>query len=1655
MEKKRLQHISLLLFLTYFLNLCVPCLAVQAEAIFAPVSLTEEVTFDLLTEKSSSPDSFTEAEATLASPEESFIGDASFGDIAGHWAENGIKIWTTRELAGGYPDGTFRPDSPITRAEFLTLVNRAFSYTVAGQAIYSDVAETDWFAGEIAKAAAVGYLGGYPDGTVKPQNPITRQEAAALFAKILPPANFGKDKNKDKFTDQAQIPEWSQAAIATAVNGGYMNGYPDGTFQPARPITRAEAISVLDRAVGTLYNHIGTYGSSQGTTLLEGNVTINTTGITLQNTTITGNLYLTEGIGEGDVTLNNVTVQGTTKISGGGSNSIHLLNTTVGNVLVNVPNRNLVRLLAQGSTAVGILEARTLARLEEKGITGSGFTKVVVNTQQAIIAQGGNPQQSSTITVELLGQFGDIEVQSAAAQINLQEGSIQNLTLTSTAQAAQINLAAWTSINTLVAETPAIVQGQGTVEMLEANVDGVVVEAPAKNVILEDGVQATVEGKTITEDYKYTEPKKKKSRDAALSDLAVNGKKVEGFAPDTLDYTVVLPYGTEKAPVVTATARHAKAQVEITQATGLTALNNTATVLVTAESGATREYTVSFTVALDSAKAITGFKFESSQNDLGAEDVIGTIDETAKTITATVPYGTGVTSLTPTITHTGVSISPESGIAQDFTNSVTTPVKYTVTAANGTTAVYDITVYIALNDEVSLSTFKIGGQDVKGLAEVNTEEGAILAISNFTGFKGIIVEATDPNASVTVTLKRGETVTTVTDLANQAIEPYDVIIVTVVAENRETEGKYKVTVEPVSVTGVSLDKSETTLQVGASETLTATVKPAEATNKKVTWSSSDEAIATVVDGVVTAVGAGTATITVTTEDGAKTADCAVSVKAPVTFTVTDVSEAPIAGATVTLGTENKTTDAEGKAVFSALSGNHAYTVTAIGYDEATGTITVEGAAVAADETVALNKSTYPVIFSAEGSGTLTATVDTETINSGDSIEHGKDVVFTAAPNTGYRVQAWKLNGSILGEEKTTSYTLTNLQAAATVTVAFELIPKYIVTYNGNGSTGGTVPIDNNKYEEDVSVTVLDNTGELVKEGYAFAGWNTAADGSGTSYAAGANFSMGTANVTLYAQWTIDCNFTADDVYGETATFTWTAVIEATSIKIQQSTDGGTIWTPATTLGELFSDATTAVVTGLTKNTAYQFKLVVNGGTTAESNSISVTTKAAVMYGASWDSSKSLTTMTRLGDALGKTAGADFNGFSPWSGMKLCNAADNGTINAYLGDAGFKRDGSNGQVMVKIPKFYYKHTYNDTTKVHEFWVADGLTEGFKLHPAFIRAGVEKDYILMGAYKASFGRNQANTADTLASISGVLPAVSQNIGQFRTLAEGRGTKWTQADALTRNAVALLYLVEYADTNSQSTIGQGITGLRYTDVDKIKGVIVDEGTGNTDNDKIIVSYSDTGQYYKVDQFIDVGTTRGARNVWKNRKIIGTTTAGDDTTITVTGGECPGTVAANYILYHVGQKTGGCDGLDGASGSAVSVSYRGLEDLWGNVWEFVDGINIKADHRPYVADHGFASDVFYGTIYQDAGFDLPGTNNWVNNFACSAGADWLLMPSAVGASSAYIPDYYYQATGNRVALVGGNCYDGTNAGLFDWNVSNDSSTAYLAVGARLLLIP
>lgn len=184
---------------------------------------------------------------TLAS-----LTTASVTDISGHWARETIEKWTSSGLASGYPDGSFRPDNRISRAEFVTLVNKAFNkQDREATSEFSDVAPADWYYREVASGQAAGYISGYPDSTFGPGNPISRQEVASIIVKLKGLSANG-DSAIQSLTDAGDFPVWSKSSISAVVVHQIMRGYPDGTFRAENFITRAEAIVTLDKALETL-----------------------------------------------------------------------------------------------------------------------------------------------------------------------------------------------------------------------------------------------------------------------------------------------------------------------------------------------------------------------------------------------------------------------------------------------------------------------------------------------------------------------------------------------------------------------------------------------------------------------------------------------------------------------------------------------------------------------------------------------------------------------------------------------------------------------------------------------------------------------------------------------------------------------------------------------------------------------------------------------------------------------------------------------------------------------------------------------------------------------------------------------------------------------------------------------------------------------------------------------------------------------------------------------------------------------------------------------------------------------------------------------------------------------------------------------------------
>src|SRR6056297_969272 len=168
------------------------------------------------------------------------------------------------------------------------------------------------------------------------------------------------------------------------------------------------------------------------------------------------------------------------------------------------------------------------------------------------------------------------------------------------------------------------------------------------------------------------------------------------------------------------------------------------------------------------------------------------------------------------------------------------------------------------------------------------------------------------------------------------------------------------------------------------------------------------------------------------------------------------------------------------------------------------------------------------------------------------------------------------------------------------------------------------------------------------------------------------------------------------------------------------------------------------------------------------------------------------------------------------------------------------NGDDGQVMTEIPKFYYK--FEAVGSKYRWYLSRYQLEGFTLHPAFLEDGQEVDYVYISSYEANMYDNSASSYvggtggtdtdnDTLSSVAGIKTHADEKITEYRTIAQNRGAGWEQWDATIYGAVQLLYLVEYADFNSQSTIGNGNTSYDSWDYDNGVGYA---GFSNLDGNK-----------------------------------------------------------------------------------------------------------------------------------------------------------------------------------------------------------------------------
>lgn len=172
---------------------------------------------------------------------------AGLKDVSGHWAAASIDEMIEKGIVSGYPDGTFKPEQPITRAEFTVMLAKAFNLPAEGNKVFDDTAG-HWAQGFIAAASDAGIVSGISVGEFAPDALITREQMAVM---IVNAAKIATSDEELTLIDQNSISAWARNAVASAVSAELIFGYPDQTFRPQDNASRAEAVSVIARALDT------------------------------------------------------------------------------------------------------------------------------------------------------------------------------------------------------------------------------------------------------------------------------------------------------------------------------------------------------------------------------------------------------------------------------------------------------------------------------------------------------------------------------------------------------------------------------------------------------------------------------------------------------------------------------------------------------------------------------------------------------------------------------------------------------------------------------------------------------------------------------------------------------------------------------------------------------------------------------------------------------------------------------------------------------------------------------------------------------------------------------------------------------------------------------------------------------------------------------------------------------------------------------------------------------------------------------------------------------------------------------------------------------------------------------------------------------------
>ena len=947
-------------------------------------------------------------------------------DIQGHWAQNTINKWVDKGDISGYPDGTFRPNNMITRAEFVVLVNNAMGYTKSGYAYFSDVPSHYWGKNAIQTGVAAGYISGDGNGIFRPNDPVTRQEAAAMISRIL---DLKQNESRAyRYTDSYAISNWAKGVVGAVSEAGIMAGYPDGSFGPNKVLTRAEAVLALDKTVN--YKP-GDKEEDKEETKKEDMLLTQTK---LEDTTVTGDLTISDRLGTKTITLDNVTVKGKLIVDGG--SEVILKDCDIKEMVMDQKDTTVK---ANGKTTV---EKTTFQKIGK--LTGGDYTDVIVDKEL-----------SGYITID-----AKVRNLTLDAETDLKLGSdarIKNMEITKNADKATIDFSKG-KVEDMTVKDKVTIKGSGDIDTMTVYVSGVTSSIRPDTVKTKDNASKP----DYTDDDDDWSSSSSSRRNITISSDRSGGTYRN--ATVTKGDVTVRNMTVRENLYIDSDVKDDEVRFDGMTIYGNVYIRGGGTNSVFFEdckiSGniyAEKTYgdkPVGLKLDNKTAQALKGALY-IRQN--GAE-VVG-LESGNGTYLKQIVVDTDKLTTLDDLQADRVEIVAANA---DVKITASTIVKELYVTDKGYGRI-DLSGTIGKLQADNNVTVKGYGRIDEKSGNVTVEPGVKIGVTSVALDKTDLTLDVNDKATLTATVKpddaTNKTVTWKSDKpeivevdsnGNVTAKAAGTATITATADGKSASCKVTVNGQPATVPVQSVELNQTTLELkaGNTATLTATVSPESATDKTVTWTSDNPEVATVEGGKVTAVNEGTAIITA--KAGDKTATCTVTVtKADVAVesvtldkTSLDLKTGDNTTLTATVNPESATDKTvtwtsdrpeiaavEGGTVTAKAAGTAIITAKA-GDKTATCTVTVAKADVEV-ESVTLDKTSLDL--KTGDNTTLTATVNPESATN-------KDVTWTSDKPEIAAVEGGTVTAKAEG---TATITVTTVDGGKTATCKVTVTPKTV------------------------------------------------------------------------------------------------------------------------------------------------------------------------------------------------------------------------------------------------------------------------------------------------------------------------------------------------------------------------------------------------------------------------------------------------------------------------------------------------------------------------------------------------------------------------------------------------------------------------------------